>query len=335
MIRAASIGLGWWAGELAQAIQAKSDRIRIDSCFSRSEAKRDGFAAKFGTRTHGSFEALLGDDSIDAILVTTPHSLHAEHAIAAARAGKHVFVEKPFTLTAASGRAAAEACSKAGVTLAVGQNRRFSATAQELRRMADGNELGTILHIEGNFSSPSAMKWPSDLWRASRVESPAGGLAGLGVHIIDLMTWLGGRVERTFGIAKRRVLPIDIDDTTSALFELESGATGYLGTMCAAPHTVTFNVFATKASVFANVDRNEFRVERQGSEPVVKKLEPVPTLKVELEEFASACEGRGRFRVTPEEAIHTVAVMEAIARSAKEDGKPVEMTDWKRKEVAR
>ena len=335
MIRAASIGLGWWAGELAQAIQAKSEKIRIDSCYSRSETKRNDFAAKFGTRTHASLEALLGDDTIDAVVVTTPHSLHAEHTIAAARAGKHVFVEKPFTLTAESGRAAAEACSTAGVTLAVGQNRRFSAGAQELRRMADAGELGMILHIEGNFSSPSATKWPPDLWRANRVESPAGGLAGLGVHIIDLMTWLGGRVERTFGIAKRRVLTIDIDDTTSALFELESGATGYLGTLCAAPHTVTFNVFATKASVFANIDRNEFRIERQGSDPLVKKLEPVPTLKAELEEFASACEGRGRFRVTPEEAIHTVAVMEGIARSAKDAGRPVEIAEGKRKEVAR
>src|SRR4029077_14892344 len=131
---------------------------------------------------------------------------------------------------------------------AVGQNRRFSAASLELRRLADSGELGTILHIESNFSSASAMSWPPTLWRASRKESPGGGLAGLGVHMIDLMTWFGGRALSTIAISQRRLLPIDIDDTTCALFELASGATGYLGAICASPYSVIFNIYATKAS---------------------------------------------------------------------------------------
>lgn len=325
MIRAASIGLGWWAGELAAAVQGISPKIRVESCYSRSEDKRREFSAKFGTRSHASPEDLLADDAIDAVLVTTPHSLHAEHVTKAAKAGKHVFVEKPFTLTAASGRDAAAACRDRRRVLAVGQNRRFSPAATAIRRLADEGELGTILHVESNFSSPSAMKWPPSLWRANRVESPGGGLAGLGVHMIDLMTWIGGKALSTMAMSKRRVVTIDIDDTTSALFELASGATGYLGTMCASPHTVTFNVYATKASVFAFVDGNELRIFRAGSEPVVARLDPVPTLRVELEEFADACAGGADFRVAPEEAIHNVAVMEAITRSAAEGGRSVKV----------
>lgn len=320
MIRAASIGLGWWASELAQAIQRRSDKICIASCYSRSQERRMQFAQRFGTRTHDSMDALLEDDSIDAVLLTTPHSLHAEHVMAAARTGKHVFVEKPFTLTASSGVAAYGACREAKVVLAVGQNRRFAAASRELRRMADAGEFGTILHIEGNFSSPSAMKWPATLWRASRTESPAGGLAGLGIHIIDLMTWLGGEALSAVAMAKRRVLPIDIDDTTSALLELASGATGYLGTICASPITVTFNIYGTKASVFALVDENELRIYRPGMQPAHVKLDPIETVMTELEEFADACGKRAVYRVRPEEAIHNVAVMEAIAKSAVEGG---------------
>src|SRR5215213_2442667 len=207
MISAASIGLGWWSGELAQTIQGTSEKIRVDSRHSRSKEKREEFARQ-------------------------------ERVAAAARAGKHVFVEKPFTLTQKSAEAAAGACKKANVVLAVGQNRRFSAVAQELRNMVEAGEFGTLLHIESNFSSPSAMKWSGDHWRASRAESPAGGLAGLGIHMIDLMTWLGGPARSVVGLAKRRALEIDIDDTTSALIDLASGTTAYLGTLCAAPFTI-------------------------------------------------------------------------------------------------
>ena len=98
MLRAASIGLGWWSDELATSVQGKSDKIRIATCHSRSEKRRRAFAEKFGTARHESYEAVLADPEIDAVILTTPHSLHAAHVIQASEAGKHVFVEKPFAL---------------------------------------------------------------------------------------------------------------------------------------------------------------------------------------------------------------------------------------------
>ena len=327
MLRAASIGLGWWSNQLASAIQGKSHKISIVNCYSNSPEKRRNFAKTFGTGMHDSFEALLADSSIDAVLLTTPHSLHAAHVMAAASVGKHVFVEKPFTLTARSGKEVAKACATAGVTLAVGHNRRFSAVAREFKRSAESGEFGEILHIETNFSSPSALTWKEGHWRANRTESPAGGLAGPGVHMIDLFTHLGGRVRRVLANATRRVLQVDVDDTTSALFNLSSGATAYLGTMCAAPLTAICNVYGTKANGFAHVDANELRFQPAGGTPAARPLEPIDTVLAELEEFADACAGTATFRVTPEEAIHTVAVMEAIATSAAEGGRAVEIAN--------
>ena len=80
---------------------------------------------------------VLADPGIAAVVLATPHTQHAEQAIAAAKAGKAVFVDKPFTLTRASAEAVVAACGKAGVTLAVGQNRRFLPSAIELKRMID------------------------------------------------------------------------------------------------------------------------------------------------------------------------------------------------------
>ncbi len=322
MLRAASIGLGWWSDELAAAIQGKSGKIRIASCYSRSPDKRAAFAEKFSTRQHDSFDAVLADGDIDAVVLTTPHSLHADHVCQAAAAGKHVFVEKPFALTAPSAREAADACARAQVTLAVGHNRRFSAAAKDLNALLTGGDLGTLLHIETNFSAPSALNWSDSHWRASRAESPGGGLTGLGIHMIDLVIWLGGNVTTTAAFATRRALNIDLDDTTSALFRLDSGATAYLGTMCAAPFTVTCNLYGTEANAFAAIDAGEVVVHPAGAEKYQRPLDPVDTLLSELEEFADACAGNARFRVTPDEAVHSVAVLQAIVSSAANQGAP-------------
>ena len=325
MLRAASVGLGWWSDELAGAIQGKSDRLRVVTCTSRSAEKRAAFARKFETRQHETYEAVLGDPEVDAVILTTPHSLHAEHVMWAAEAGKHVFVEKPFTLTAETGRRAAAACEARGVVLAVGHNRRFSAAAQALKAMWQADAFGTVLHIEANFSAPGALSYTPEKWRANRVESPAGALAGLGIHMIDLLCWLAGPVRRVTAQAERRAVAVDIDDTPSALFAFDSGATGYLGSNFACPDTSVLNVYGTKANAFAAVDANGLKVQEPGGQAEPRDLAPVDTLKAELEEFAAACAGGAPFRVSPGEAIHNVAVMEAIAASAAQQSAPVEL----------
>ena len=327
MLRAASIGLGWWSDELAGAIQGKSDQLRIVTCHSRSPEKRAAFAAKFGTAQHESYDAVLADPEVEAVILTTPHSLHAEHVTRAAGAGKHVFVEKPYTLTADSGRRAAAACEAAGVVLAVGHNRRFSAGAQALKAMWEGGDFGTVLHLEANFSAPGALSYTPERWRANRVESPAGALAGLGIHMIDLLCWLAGPINHVVAQVARRAVPVDLDDTTSAIFGFASGPTGYLGSVFACPYTSYLNVYGTKANAFASIDANRLMVQKPGGQAEPREIAPVDTLKAELEEFAAACAGAGPFRVRPEEAIHNVAVMEAIAASAAQRSAPVDPTN--------
>ena len=254
------------------------------------------------------------------MLIATPHSLHAEQVMAAARAGKHVFVEKPFTLTAASGRAAAEACRAAGVVLAVGHNRRLSAAATRLRSLLEQGEMGTVLHLEGHFSSPSALGYRPDMWRAQRAEAPGGGLASMGLHIVDTMQWLFGPVGRVSCLARRAAAPVDIDDVATALFEFDSGLTATLSSLFATSLNAWLRVCTTNGIFKASEDFARLTHHRIDGAVEELALEPVDTVVEELARFAAAIEGNGPVAVTPQDAITNVTVMEAMMASTAANG---------------
>ena len=99
-MKVACIGMGWWSDVLADAIK-RSDKLEIAACYSRSPEKRSAFAKKYSCRAAASYEEILGDKSIQAIINTTPNSVHLETTVAAAAAGKHVFLDKPIANTVA------------------------------------------------------------------------------------------------------------------------------------------------------------------------------------------------------------------------------------------
>src|SRR2546425_8908917 len=174
-VRVAAVGVGGWGRVLADA--ARQGRVLvIVACTSRSADNRAAFAKAHGCRALPSFEAVLADPDVDGVVITTPHSLHAEQVIAAARAGKHVFVDKPFTLTVADARRATEACRRASVVLAVGHQRRRQAASRTIKRLLDEGSLGRVAQIEGNFSGDMGFTFQPGLWRAGRSEAPAGAL---------------------------------------------------------------------------------------------------------------------------------------------------------------
>ncbi len=322
MLRAASVGLGWWSDELAGAIHGKSDKISIVACTSRSLEKRQAFAETFSARPLDTYEHVLADPEVDAVILTTQHSQHVEHVVQAAAAGKQVFVEKPLALTGESAMRAVEACERAGVILAVGQNRRFIPAAVKLKQMIDEGAFGTLLHLESHFSAPAAFRYGADFWRSSRSESPGGGLTGLGIHMIDLIGWLAGPIVRATGSVKHLAATAEVDDTTTALFDLAGGASGYLGCMSVAPYTSFLNVYGTAMNAYCAVDENRLELLRPGEARQAVELDANQSLKAELEAFADACAGGAAFRVPPREAAQAVAAMEAIILSAAEGGVP-------------
>lgn len=328
MINAAIVGLGRWGQNLVNHVQGKSDKIRFVAGVLHHVEKAKDFAAKQGFPLYDDYRKALADPKIDAVVLATPHTAHAEQIIAAARAGKHVFTEKPLTLTVKTAEAAVRACAENKVTLAVGYNWRFQPALQEIRKMLEDGRLGKLLHIEGNFCGPSVYWTPKDHWRQKRQEGPAGGMTGRGVHVVDAMLYLAGRVDNVYAQSSRRALNYGIDDTTSMLFKFKTGASGYLSTIIATAETWRMQVFGSNGWVevgdVEHLTTWQMRVRllvpdniRARNRPQVVTFPDISTERAELEHFAESARAGRPLAVAAGDEVHGVAVLEAILKSAK------------------
>ena len=321
MIKSASVGLGWWSDELAKSIEGKNRKIKIISCYSKSKKKRINFSKKYKTHYHNSFKAILKDSKIDAVILTTPHSLHGKHAIQALRNGKHVFVEKPMATKYLDAKKMYLTAKKYKKILSVGHNRRYSSVSNFINNLNNQKKIGKILHLDSNFSASGALNYKKKFWRANRKESPGGAIAGLGIHMIDLMCFFGGQIKTVQSLVKKYAVKVNIDDTTSALFELNKNCTGNLTTIFACPYTTTFNVFGTNMNIFSDVDKNKIKIININGKKHEIELVNKDTLFLELQEFADSCKNKKKFRIKNLEAAHNVEIMEAIVKSSKQNKK--------------
>jgi predicted dehydrogenase len=331
MINAAIVGLGWWGRTLVESAQG-NDFIRFVAGATRTISPEvKAFAETYKLRLAESFEALLKDSSVQAVVLCTPHSLHAPQVIAAAQAGKHVFCEKPFTLAKRDAEQAVESARKAGVALGLGYNRRFHPEMIKFRERIRSGRLGKLMHVEATMTFANALLLKPTQWRANREETPCGGLTPMGVHAIDGMIDLCGPVDRVFCQSFRRAVEIDGDDTTSILFRMKEGMSGYLGTLTATGPGFSFQVFGSEGWVrlegmthVAGASSEERRTRLFGTckfqpakgAPEVWQAETMDVGRVALEAFAKAASGGPAFPIPVEQMIHGAAVTEAVIRSA-------------------
>ena len=314
MIHAAIVGLGRWGQTLVASVQEKSERLRFTHAVSRDPVRVAEFAAAHQLEILGGLGAALADPGIDAIVLATPHSLHADQIVASAAARKAVFCEKPLTLTRAEALRATAACEAAGIVLGVGTDKRYFPAMQELARIVAGGELGRILHIEGNFSNEVSAALFSP-WRDSPDESPAGGMTGTGIHVLDTMIRMAGPVRRVQAqLLAHRPAP-DPLDTISVLLEFRSGISGMLAAVRCTPSFSRVHVFGRDGSAEA-LDRTELVLRRSGSAPQRLNLPPVDSVRANLEAFADAVAGIAPYPIPPSEMVDVVAAFEAIAKAA-------------------
>lgn len=313
-IRAASIGLGWWGGVLAQAA-ARSKGVEVTTCYARTPETRERFAAEHGLRAAGSLDDVLADPDIDALIVATPHSHHLDVVRAAAGAGKHLFIEKPITLTVPEGRACVEAAEAAGIVLQVGHHRRRSAANRALKRMVDEGALGVIHLVEATMHVPKYLD-PVDSWRATPDESPAGAMTALGVHMVDTFQYLLGPITRVTALSKRVLARWELDDITTIAFEFGSGPLGTLATSLVLPRTCDIGLYGTEQAAWSLEDGSRLFV--QPRTEMVRREEPVEKvdeLVEQLDELARCVREGGRPETGGPEAVDVIAVLTAIVTS--------------------
>jgi len=325
MLNAAICGLGRWGGRLIESVQ-DSTKIRFVKGVTRNPGAHRELAAKTGIALTESYAEALRDPQIGAVVLATPHSRHHEQIVQAAKAGKHVYVEKPMTLTRASAQDAVDACSAAGVTLGLGFNRRHAPAFLEMLRRIRAGEIGEVLHIEAQQSGPSGYRLKPGAWRSSRAESPGGGMTARGIHTLDAMIQIAGVVKSVYAFSDRRVLPaeVEIDDTTSMLLRFASGVTGYLATVFVTGDLWRVHVFGSKGWLEMRGHNDLITCTLEGA-PENVSLPPIDLEKATLETFADAVAAGQRFVVPPEQAVNGIAVLEAIVASA-QSGSPVQIS---------
>ena len=311
-VRLGVVGLGWWGGELADAA-ARSGAAEIAACYARTEATRESFAAAKGCRAAASFAELLAGGDIDGIMLATPHSSHAALIRAAAEAGKHVLVDKPFTLSVTGGRRAVEAAEAAGVVLMVGHQRRRVPAVRRIRALIDEGDLGTPLLASSIFAVPRG--FPPN-WRADPAESPLGGMTGLGVHMIDTFHYLVGPVARVSAFSNGVLVGEPCDHATGLLLEFESGAVGTLLTSHYNALAEELSVHGTVATALSRNEGTRLLVQpRREPGPSEVALEANDPLAEQVAEFAGAIRGAATVETDGHVGLAVIAVLEAAMAS--------------------
>jgi predicted dehydrogenase len=328
MIRAAIVGLGWWGRTIVRRLDG-SDKLRVVRAVDVKPEAAAPFAAEHRLPLSASLEEALADPEVAAVILATPHSLHKSQVMAAAAADKHVFCEKPLALCAADAREMVRACRERGLVLGIGHERRFEPALTETRRLIEAGELGTIMHLEANFSHDRLAQVPADDWRSSKADSPLPAITGMGVHLTDAFIHMMGEVTEVFTLSARRVLASEGGDVTSALVRFASGATGCLNAILVTPLYLRFTVFGSKAWVEARNDthpdtpgHSTLVLCRAGGAPKSQRFAWTDTVRANLEAFADATLGRSTYPFTDAQMIANVAVLEALCESAR-TGHPV------------
>ena len=322
MLNAAVIGLGWWGKQIVTCL-ADSDKINVVRGVDVNLDGARDFAAAHNLHIGASYEDVLADPAIDAVILVTPHLLHEEQVLAAAAAGKQIFCEKPFALNAAAARRMLVACAAKDIVVGIGHERRFEPALEAMKNHLDGGDFGTLIHIECNWSHNNFTKAVASGWRKDPKQAPAGTLTALGVHITDYFQSLAGPVAKLRAQTAHRSDLFPANDVVAVQFTFESGATGFMCNIATTPFYSRVNVFGDKgwgeARENSNVDIPEpatLTTRWLDEELTTQTYASANVVKANLEQWADAAEGRGAYRFTADQKLHNVEILEAIVRSA-------------------
>ncbi|WP_459557102.1 Gfo/Idh/MocA family protein [Lacunimicrobium album] len=251
------IGCGMIANFHAQAI-ANLKGAKLVGCFNQTKAKADEFAHKYGCESYETLDAMLADPKIDIVTICTPSGAHLDPAIAAAKAGKHVVVEKPLEITLKRCDAIIAACEKAAVKLCTIMPSRFSGANIAMKQAIDSGRFGKLT------LGDTYVKWwrtqqyyDSGGWRGTWKLDGGGAYMNQAIHNVDLLYWLMGDIAEVAAITGTLAHDrIEVEDTGVAAIKFANGAVGTItATTSAWPGLLKkTEIHGTKGSAIVEAD---------------------------------------------------------------------------------
>ncbi len=292
---------------------------KLVACASRDPEKARSFAATFGVaRAHPSFDALLADRDVDAVYIATPNSLHAEQAILALRAGKHVLCEKPLALSANDGQRVLDAARASGRVLGVAFQFRFEAAFQRVRAIVASGRLGDLRAVSLLGCSPAGA---AGAWRKAPEEG--GIVADLAVHLIDLLPWMTGLdYVRISACASPPQLDREPVQTIGVLASLGARCHAFLQAsreIVAGQQSLL--VEGTRGTLWCPAWRGAAQVDlvtRDGSGESSEAVAGAPAFNGVVAAFAAAVQGAVTPLATGADGLRNIVLADAVRRAALE-----------------
>ena len=325
-VKVAMIGLGWWGKKMTAVLQKAPDEIEI-VCTAEPTPSGAEFAAANGLVCYTDDREALAHPGVEAVILATPHSLHAEQIERAVAAGKHVFCEKPLSHTRKGAEAAVNACRARNLVLGMGHERRWEPPVAKMLEAARSGRLGRLLQVEANFSHDKFLALSPDNWRLNAAEAPVAGMTATGIHLTDLSAALFGPARDVRVSCENLGSNFPQGDTMSAHIRFRSGGTAYISATLVTPFVSRFAVFGTKGWIDI---RDRAHVEspagwvvtsaETGSPITVTEVPPAEPVRDNLVAFARAVRGVAPYPITGDELVNNIAILEAIIASEAQDG---------------
>jgi predicted dehydrogenase len=329
MLKAAVVGLGWWGKQITTCLKG-SQHIRVTHAVDVAPATVADFAREHRVQLTASFDEVLADRAVEAVVVATPHSQHEAQVLKAAAAGKQVFCEKPLALAAAGAQRILAACDESGIVLGIGHERRFEPAMEHVLRMIASGQLGQILHLEANVSHNLFASLDGSNWRVSAKDAPAGAMTALGIHVTDLFISFVGRPKAVRAKTAKVLQTVVGVDHVSAQIDFVCGATAALTCLSSTPFHGRVAVYGTRGWIEVrengNVDKGQptdvVIADAQGRRTTTSYA-ATNTVLANFESWAQAALGHGSYRFTREQLLDNIRVLEAIVSSAAADGQAI------------
>jgi 1,5-anhydro-D-fructose reductase (1,5-anhydro-D-mannitol-forming) len=223
------IGVGGHANRFMAPAFTRSAGTELVAVCSRDMLRAQEFAKKHNAKkAYDSLEKMLADPALDVLYVATPNNLHAEQTFAAARAGKHVYCEKPMALNVAECERMIKACDENRVKLGIDFQNRFHPAHVEARRLILSGEAGEVNVVKAQYAHGRSRNAPRiQNWRSIPEMAGAGALVGTGVHPIDLLRFvLGSEIEEVRALTDEKPPERPLDTMAYVILSFKNGVTG-------------------------------------------------------------------------------------------------------------
>jgi predicted dehydrogenase len=313
-LKFALIGTGGIAQTYAQAFQSSKCCQLVAVADVRKESA-DAFAEPFGAKSYADYKTLAENETVDAVIVSTPPNTHPEIAMFFMRRGVHVLCEKPLCLSAQEAREMLDCAEKTGVKFTMASKFRYVEDAVKAKSMVASGILGEITQFENAFTAKVDM---SRRWNSDKTASGGGVLIDNGTHSVDIIRYFLGAVEEVLAVESGSTQDLAVDENVKMFVKTKNGVTASVdltwGINKELPYFIS--IYGTNGTLHIGWRESKYKL---NSSPDWIQFgagyDKVQAFRSKIENFAHAIRGKEDLLIKPEDALASVEVIEAAYRS--------------------